>query len=127
MSTKPRNSALWLTARDQWLVFVLCLLLVGWIELPRLGQHWSAMVGSPGSAPINPLPGYQVDLNQASEDELSLLVAIGPVRAAAVVRERETGGPYRSVDDLQRVKGIGPKTVEKNRRWATVTHQQDGP
>ena len=36
-------------------------------------------------------------------------------KAAAIVAYRETNGPFRSIDELANVKGIGTKTVEKNR------------
>ena len=38
---------------------------------------------------------------------------VGPVIAARIVEDREKNGLYRTVDDLQRVKGIGPATVAK--------------
>ena len=67
--------------------------------------------------------GYQIDINSATWFELSQLEAIGPVLARRIVADRDTNGPFRSIDDLQRVKGIGPRTVERNRRWmrAAVT------
>ncbi len=40
---------------------------------------------------------------------------VGPKSAAAIVAYRTKHGPFKSVDDLVKVKGIGPKAVEKNR------------
>jgi DNA uptake protein ComE-like DNA-binding protein len=55
-----------------------------------------------------------VDINRADADELASLPGIGPVIAARVI----AGRPYRSVDELERVRGIGPRTVEKLRARA---------
>jgi competence protein ComEA len=56
---------------------------------------------------------YKVDLNAAGANELAQVPSIGPATAAAIVRHREENGPFQSVDELTRVKGIGPKTLEK--------------
>ena len=55
---------------------------------------------------------WQVDPNSAGIYELMLLPNIGEVRAAAIVTERERNGPFNSLDDLMRVHGIGPKTID---------------
>ncbi|MHC4879381.1 MAG: ComEA family DNA-binding protein [Planctomycetota bacterium] len=65
--------------------------------------------------------GYRIDLNTAAWLELSQLEGVGPVLAKRIVRERDRNGPFTSVDDLQRVTGIGPRTVERNRPWMQVT------
>jgi competence ComEA-like helix-hairpin-helix protein len=56
-----------------------------------------------------------VDINSAPAYELQLLKGIGEKTAAAIVQERETNGPFRGVDDLKRVHGIGDKTLEELR------------
>jgi comEA protein len=63
-----------------------------------------------------------VDLNRATAAELEGLPGIGPAKAAAIIADRATSGPFRSVDDLVRVKGIGPKTLEKLRPLVTASH-----
>lgn len=50
-----------------------------------------------------------VDINTASLQQLDTLTGIGPVKAQAIIDAR----PFSSVDDLSRVKGIGPKTLQK--------------
>ncbi|HLR12913.1 MAG TPA: helix-hairpin-helix domain-containing protein [Burkholderiaceae bacterium] len=60
------------------------------------------------------LPGAAnaVDVNQASETELTSLKGIGPKTAQSILSERQRGGPYASLIDLsERVKGIGPKKL----------------
>ncbi len=66
------------------------------------------------------LEGQPVDVNLATAEELQLLPRIGPTLAARIVEERERGGPFRSVQDLTRVRGIGPRTVERLAPLATV-------
>ena len=61
-----------------------------------------------------------IDLNAASEAELGLLPGIGPAIAGRIVAYREEHGPFRTVDDLDRVKGIGPKILEKVRPLVRV-------
>ncbi len=43
------------------------------------------------------------------------LVDVGPVKAGAIVEYREQNGPFKVAEDLLSVKGIGVKTLEKNR------------
>lgn len=57
-----------------------------------------------------------VDINKADASTLAAeLNGVGVSKAAAIVAYRETNGPFLHVEDLSNVKGIGIKTVEKNR------------
>lgn len=62
-------------------------------------------------------PGGQgdrkVNINKADLTELQTLPAIGPAKAQAIIDYREKEGPFRQVEDLQNVSGIGEKTFEK--------------
>lgn len=60
---------------------------------------------------------YRVDLNRAEWPELAQLPDIGPTLADRIVESRETEGPYLDHEELLRVKGIGPKTLEKIRPY----------
>lgn len=57
----------------------------------------------------------KVSLNTASEADLAHLPGIGPTRARAIVADRKANGPYRSLEDLRRVPGIGAGTLERLR------------
>ena len=63
----------------------------------------------------------QIDINSATLSQLDGLTGIGPKYAQAIIDSR----PYASVDDLLRVKGIGPATLQKikNQGWACVNCQ----
>lgn len=63
----------------------------------------------------------QINLNTASEAELVTLSGVGPVKAKAIVDYRAKNGPFRSVEDLEKVPGFGKKTVEKLRGDLTVS------
>lgn len=56
-----------------------------------------------------------VNINTASVEQLTTLDGIGEVKARAIVEHREANGRFRSVEQLEDVKGVGPKTVDKNR------------
>lgn len=62
----------------------------------------------------------QVNLNTASESELDTLKGVGPVKAKAIIDYRAKNGPFKSVDDLEKVPGFGKKTVDKLRADLTV-------
>lgn len=62
------------------------------------------------------MAGPRVNLNTASAEELDqVLVNVGPSKAKAIVEHRKANGPFKSVEDLAQVKGIGLATVERNR------------
>lgn len=61
--------------------------------------------------------GARVRINAATAGELEILPGIGPALARRIVEERERGGPYREIGDLRRVKGIGPKSLDRLRDW----------
>jgi competence protein ComEA len=54
-----------------------------------------------------------VNINTATKEELDALPGIGPVKAQAIVDYRKANGPFKSVDDLKKVKGIGDVTFDK--------------
>lgn len=62
-----------------------------------------------------------VDINTADAKTLATqLQGVGPKSAEAIVAYRTKHGPFKRVEDLDKVKGIGKKTVEKNRANMTV-------
>jgi competence protein ComEA len=66
-------------------------------------------------------PGEPVDINRASVDELIGLPGIGEVMAKRIIEFREQHGPFKRVEDLLKVKGIGEKSFQKLRPSITVS------
>ena len=62
----------------------------------------------------------KVNINTATVDELTTLNGIGKAKAEAIVAHRTANGDFKSVDDLNNVKGIGDKIMEKIKPEITV-------
>ncbi|GAK54606.1 helix-hairpin-helix motif [Candidatus Moduliflexus flocculans] len=58
-----------------------------------------------------------INLNRADALELQLLPGIGPVLADRILAHRQEHGNFASPDDLDAVKGVGPKTIQKLRPY----------
>lgn len=117
--------------RRTFLHLVLVLLVTGGIR-----TAWSHRGGGPGALPGSPVstdvladsasrvaeaearraaplaPGERIDVNRAPEAELDRLPGVGPGTARALVEARDTL-PFSSLDDLLRVRGIGPRTLDR--------------
>ena len=65
-------------------------------------------------------PESPVNLNTATSEQLQLVPGIGPVTADKILQMRKSYGAFKSVDDLRAVRGIGPKRLEKMRKYLTV-------
>jgi competence protein ComEA len=74
---------------------------------------------SSSPSPEDQQPG-KININSATAAELDSLSGIGPTKAQAIVDYRNQNGPFRSVDDLLNVPGIGAKTLETIRDQITV-------
>ncbi|HOO89930.1 MAG TPA: ComEA family DNA-binding protein [Syntrophales bacterium] len=64
--------------------------------------------------------GKKININTATVEELVTLQRIGPKYAERIVQYREANGPFVEVEDIMKVQGIGPKTVEANKDMMTV-------
>lgn len=79
-----------------------------------------ATTGGEGAAGVASPPPGPVALNSATADELDALPGVGPATAAAIVSHRDQHGPFRSVDGLADVRGIGPAKLEQLRPLVTL-------
>jgi competence protein ComEA len=91
------NKVRWLDHRVASLLLLACLGLV-------LAPQRAAAAGKTLDGVVN--------INAASAVELQLLPGVGPAKAELIVAYRRLR-PFRSIEELARVKGIGPKTVRK--------------
>ncbi|SRR5216684_6812993 len=65
-------------------------------------------------------PLRPINLNTANSDQLQEVPGIGPATADKILKMRKSYGAFKSVDDLRAIKGIGPKRLEKMRKYLTV-------
>src|SRR5271163_1434028 len=65
-------------------------------------------------------PASPINLNTATSEQLQQVPGIGPVTADKILQMRKSYGAFKSVDDLRAVRGIGPKRLEKMRKYLTV-------
>jgi competence protein ComEA len=61
-----------------------------------------------------------LNINTADANELDELPGVSPSTAESIIEHRIHSGKSKSVSNLEQVKGIGPKTLEKIRPFATV-------
>ena len=67
-----------------------------------------------------PAPTGKVNINSASAEQLSTLPGVGAKLAARIVEHRQKAGPFKSVQELMNVKGVGEKNFEKLQPYLTI-------
>jgi len=66
-----------------------------------------------------------VDINTADAQTLALNIkGVGGRKAAEIVSYREKYGPFKSIEELENIKGIGPKLIEKNRANLLIVNNE---
>ena len=65
-------------------------------------------------------PAHPININTAGATDLQQVPGIGPSTAQKILDTRKSYGSFKSVDDLLAIKGIGPKKLEKMRKYLTV-------
>ena len=73
------------------------------------------------SAPAQQNQEEKINLNTATEAELQTISGIGAKKAQEIIRFRDEQGPFKTVEELKNVPGIGEKTVERLKDMLTVT------
>jgi competence ComEA-like helix-hairpin-helix protein len=66
---------------------------------------------------------FIVDINLADWPEFTVLPGISETFARRIIEDRTERGPFQSIDDLQRVPGLGDKTVQRLRPYLTVASE----
>lgn len=95
------------------------------IALVLMAVHWWRITGwSPAPVEVDRPAGdayrFILDINSATWVEWMQLEGIGEILARRIVADREQRGPFASIDEIERVPGIGPKTLQKMRPYLTV-------
>src|SRR5437016_5183308 len=65
-------------------------------------------------------PLKPININTANSEELQQVPGIGPATAEKILQMRKSYGTFKSVDDLLAIRGLGPKRLEKMRKYLTV-------
>ena len=121
----------WLRDRDQWTLAALaaCALLAMLAWWWARGGQRGELIDIDRAKPLR--AKFLVDVNRAEWPELIQLPGVGPILAQKLIAEREAHGPFNGADDLRRVDGIGPRTLQRmtpyllplpdDRTWADDT------
>lgn len=103
--------------RDQRVLLILSVLVFVGIGYQYLSWRWQGAA----LVEIERLPerqyDFKVDINKASWIEWMQLEGIGELLARRIEEDRKTNGPFASVEDLDRVPGIGTVTLDTIRPW----------
>src|SRR5215468_11104473 len=65
-------------------------------------------------------PAKPVNINTATSEQLQTVPGIGPATAEKIIQMRRSYGAFKSVDDLRAIRGIGPKRLDKMRKYLTI-------
>jgi competence protein ComEA len=96
--------------RRSWALALVVLLLAAGIEREVVAQ---------GKSEGNK-PAAVVNLNAASAQQLEQLPGVGPRMAARIVEYRQKNGPFKKIEDLMNIRGIGEKNFLKLKPLITV-------
>lgn len=80
----------------------------------------AGILASPAAIAADGGEGGRININTADVDQLTDLPGIGPSYAQRIVEYRKEFGPFKTIEDLLNVRGIGDRTFEKIRDRITV-------
>jgi len=72
-------------------------------------------------------PAQPVNINTANSEQLQTVPGIGPATAEKILQMRKSYGAFKSVNDLLAIRGLGPKRLEKMRKYLTVGKTAKAP
>ena len=117
----PRSRAAWRESDERTLrrVLIAALLVSVWWYVQSGGTRYWVTSTQIAAVPYQP----RIDVNRADWPELCLLPGVGETRARAIVAHRQRHGPFRRLDDLRAVPGVGPKTITSLRNLVWTGNQ----
>jgi competence protein ComEA len=114
-STKATTAWITPSQLQSLLVLVSCcsvLMAAYWVYL---GGHRGQLIEIDRADPLT--AKYEVDINRAGWPEMVQLPGLGETLARRIITDRQQNGPFRDLDDLDRVDGIGLRTLERIRPY----------
>ena len=106
--------------RGAGLMMTMMAILLAWAALQATQRtaHHKTLHERGKSSAASALPDMRIDINRATVAELSALPGLGPALSQRIVDDRDEGrGRFQSIDDLDRVNGIGPVIIERLRPY----------
>jgi len=88
-------------------------------QMPNVQTEQAQPAVSNNSTTVKPISG-KININSATATELDTLTGIGPAYAQRIIDYRNTNGGFKSIDELDNVKGIGKTTIDKFRDQVTI-------
>ena len=93
----------------------------GAAKFTSIGESESSSKAGASSKSSKFRPAYgSININTATEQELDTLPGVGPATAAKIVEYRTAHNGFSSIDELDQVKGIGPKKLEEMRPYCRL-------
>jgi len=107
---------------EQAVIVLLALVLAAGIGY-RAVSHWCVGADPIEAVPAIGGPAYRVNVNTADWETLSLVPGLGETLSRRIVEVREAipGKQFRTLDELQEVRGIGAKTLDRLRPYLTIS------
>jgi competence protein ComEA len=102
-----------------------CLPVLVLVSLVAAAPHAAAQTATRTSAKASPAVGV-VNLNTASASDLEALPGIGAKTAARIVEYRQKNGPFKKVEELMNVRGVGEKNFLKLKPQISVAARSEG-
>ncbi|WP_165006128.1 MULTISPECIES: helix-hairpin-helix domain-containing protein [unclassified Enterococcus] len=92
------------------------------IYVPRIGEEIpETLIQSTELTESDESSEGKININTADAPKLQQIPGIGEKKAQEIIRYREENGSFQKIEDLQKISGIGTKTVEKLRDFVTIT------
>ena len=99
-------------AAAEWTATMVLAVVVAGLVAASTGSERVAFEHVPGAQEAEPYR-LRVDINRDPWQRITLVPGIGERTAKSIVARREEHGPFRSLDELQAVHGIGPRRLEQ--------------
>jgi competence protein ComEA len=114
------TTALGWTAGDRWFFAVISAVMLAALSVHVIRRSGWGLKPITIHRPADRIYEFQLDVNKATWVEWMQLEGIGETLARRIVEDRETNGPFQSVEDVSRVKGVGDATLVKIKPWLRI-------